>query len=196
MSQTQIERDLLPKITDAIIAKSVSDALRHEHADIHSAIKQIERITGINALTANNWYKGRYAPKSSYLLMLAAHYPEVLHVVCKLMGMEALWQHAISLGIVDSMRARLHKKWKRPCAIGDKFVPIHVRVDAQIAVQLNQRQLWFLGHLQQGNQMTASGITATWHVHSKTARRDIKGLLEAKLIVCIKTGRTNHYALV
>lgn len=112
MSPTQIERDLLPKITDAIIAKRVSDALRHEHADIHSAIKQIELITGINALTASNWYKGRYAPKSRYLLILAVHYPEVLHVVCKLIGMETLWQQAISLGLIDSMHARLHKKWK------------------------------------------------------------------------------------
>ena len=75
MSSTQIERDLLPKITDVMIAKCVSNALCHEHADVYSAMKQIERITGINALTASNWYKGRYAPKSSHLLMLAAHYP-------------------------------------------------------------------------------------------------------------------------
>ena len=151
MSPTQIERDLLPRITDAMIAKSVADALCREHADIHSAMKQIERITGINALTASNWYKGRYAPKSSYLLMLAAHYPEILHVLCTLVGMEALWQQALSLGLVDTMHARLNKKWKRTVVIGDKFVPIHVRVDARIAIQLNQRQLWFLGHLQQGD---------------------------------------------
>ena len=196
MSPTQIERDLLPKITDAIIAKCVSDALSREHADIHSAIKQIERVTGINALTASNWYKGRYAPKSSYLLMLAVHYPEILHVLCTLMGMEALWQQAVSLGLVDTMRTNLNKKWKRTCAIGDKFVPIHVRVDARIAVQLNQRQLWFLGQLQQGEKMVASNIVETWRVHSKTARRDLKGLLEAELITSIKTGRINRCELL
>jgi hypothetical protein len=196
MSPTQIERDLLPKITDAMIAKCISDALCQQHTDVHSAMKQIERITGINASTASNWYKGRYAPKSNYLLMLAAHYPEVLKVLCKLIGMELLWQQAISLGLVKNMHTKLNKKWNRSSAIGDKFVPIHVRVDACIAVQLNQRQLWFLGHLQQGAKMIAADIVKTWHVHAKTARRDVKGLLEAKLIVAIKTGRIKRYELL
>ena len=196
MSSTQIERDLLPKITDVMIAKCVSNALCHEHADVYSAMKQIERITGINALTASNWYKGRYAPKSSHLLMLAAHYPEVLQALCKIMGMELLWQQAINLGLVEIMRAKLNKKWNRYSTIEDKFVPIHVRVNAHIAVQLNQRQLWFLGHLQQGDKMVATDIVDTWCVHAKTARRDVKGLLEAKLISAEKIGRTFQYGLL
>lgn len=63
-------------------------------------------------------------------------------------------------------------------------------------MQLNQRQLWYLGQLQQGEQMIASNIVETWRVHSKTARRDVKGLLEAKLIVAIKIGRINRYELL
>ena len=82
------------KITDDMIAKRISDALRHEHADITAAVKQIERITGINASTASKWYKGKYAPKSRHLLTMAAYYPQVLQAVCDLMGMNAIWRQA------------------------------------------------------------------------------------------------------
>jgi hypothetical protein len=187
---------VVTKITDAVLAKKMSSALRREHADVHSAIKQIERITGINALTASNWYKGRYAPKSSHLLTLAQHYPEVLRTLFMLLGIEPLWQYAVSLGLPETMHSKLNEKRNQYSVIGDKFVPYHVRVDARIAVQLNQRQLWFLGQLQQDNKMVAADIVQTWHVHAKTSRRDIKGLLEAELVVAIRAGRINNYQLL
>jgi hypothetical protein len=112
------------------------------------------------------------------------------------MDMELLWQQAINLGLIENMRAKLNKKWNRHSAIRDKFVPIHVRVNAHIAVQLNQRQLWFLGHLQQGDKMVATDIVDTWRVHAKTARRDVKGLLEAKLINAERIGRIFQYGLL
>jgi hypothetical protein len=96
----------------------------------------------------------------------------------------------------ETMHSKLNEKRNQHSVIGDKFVPYHVRVDAHIAVQLNQRQLWFLGRLQQGEKMVASNIVETWRVHSKTARRDVKGLLEAKLITSIKTGRINRCELL
>ena len=195
MSPTQIERDLLPPITDAIIAKKMSSALRREHEDVHSAIKHIERITGINGLTASNWYKGRYAPKSSYLLILARHYPEVLRTLVMLLGMEPLWQYAVSLGLPETMHSKLNEKRNQRSAIGDKPVTIHVRVDRHLTGQMNHRQLWFLGQLQLGNEMHIQNLMDVWDIHQRTAKRDLSGMMGAKVIVAIRLGRTCRYKL-
>jgi hypothetical protein len=198
MSPLQIERDLLPKITDAMIAKRVSDALRHEHADIHSAIKQIERITGINALTASNWYKGRYAPKARHLLMLASYYPQILYAVCEMMSTTPVWQNGIDTQMVEAMQKNLEHQWqgwKKSPAIGDRSVTIRVRVDRHYAGQMNQRQLWFLGQLQQGHAIHINDLMTVWQIHQRTAKRDVSGLLTAGLIVPVRSGRTCRYQL-
>ena len=52
MPPVRNHRYLLPKITATMIAKHVSEALRKEHAPVHAAVKQIEHITGISAMTA------------------------------------------------------------------------------------------------------------------------------------------------
>ena len=188
------------QISDAIVAEYVSAALRQEHSDISAALKHIERITGIPATTARKWYKGKYAPKSRYLLSLAMHYPDVLQAICELMGFGDLWREVIRPRVEDDMRARLDAKrgkWKKTSSVTDKFVLICVRVDARTAVQLNQRQLWFLGQLQQGYKMRAKDLVNTWRVHAKTAGRDVKGLQEAGLIHafkrCKKSGGMNSY---
>jgi hypothetical protein len=46
------------------------------------------------------------------------------------------------------------------------------------------------------DQMLAKAIVETWQVHSKTARRDVKGLQEAGLIIAISVGRINRYELL
>ena len=198
MSPTQIERDLLPKITDVMIAKRVSDALRQEHADIHSAIKQIERITGINALTASNWYKGRYAPKARHLLMLASYYPQILYAVCEMMSTTPVWQNGMDTQMVEAMQKHLEYRWhgsKKSPAIGDRSVTIRVRVDRHYAGQMNQRQLWFLGQLQQGYVIHIEDLMNIWGVHERTAKRDISGLLTVGVILAARSGRKCCYHL-
>jgi hypothetical protein len=63
-------------------------------------------------------------------------------------------------------------------------------------VQLNQRQLWFLGQLQQGYIMHAGSLVDTWQIHAKTARRDLKGLLKAGLIQSMKNCQPRCYELL
>jgi len=187
------------RITDEIIAEAVSTALRQEHANVKTPITMIECVTGISADTVGKWNKHGYAPKSRHLLTLAAHYPLVLQVLCELMGMDAVWQQAVHLGIAETMRARLDERWEKWNKLSmerDKFVLIRVRVDAHIAGQLNQRQLWFLGQLQQGYKMHSGSVVDTWHVHPKTARRDLKGLLKADLIQPMKNGQPRCYELL
>lgn len=198
MSPVRNDRYLLPKITDEIIAKRVSDALRQEHKNVHAAIKQIERITGIKALTARHWYDGVYAPKSRHLLMLAVYYPQVLYAVCEIMSPETISSNGIDMHAAKAMQTHLERHWegwKKPQAIGDRSVTIRVRVDRQYAGQLNQRQLWFLGQLQQGMAIHAGDLVKTWDVHIRTAKRDIAGLLESKLVNAKRSGRKCSYEL-
>jgi len=179
-----------------MIVKRISAALRYEHAAITAAIKQIGKITGIEDNTASRWYAGKYAPKSRHLLMLSAHFPQMLQAVCELMVMSAVWQEAVRMGVVEMMRGRLdekYKNWKKPSSEVDNFVHIRVRVDARKAGQLNQRQLWFLGEVQHGRKMYARDLVRTWHVHAKTAGRDVKGLLKAELIRPVNRCRACWY---
>ena len=131
--------------------------------------------------------------------MLAAHFPQVLQAVCELMGMGVVWQEAVRMGIVEIMRVKLdakYRNWKKASTEVDKFVHIRVRVDAHTAVQLNQRQLWFLGEVQHGHNMHARDLMGIWHVHAKTAGRDVKGLVEAELIRPVKRHRPHYYEIL
>lgn len=196
MSLVRNDRYLLPKITDTMIAKRVSEALRQEHANVHAAVKQIERITGISAMTARHWYDGIYAPKSRHLLMLAVYYPQVLYAVCEMMSTDPMLQHGVDPHAAKAMQSHLEKQWdgwKKPESIGDKSVTIRVRVDRHYAGQMNQLQLWFLGQLQQGHEIHANDLVTMWGVHIRTAKRDISGLLESKLVMPERLGRKCSY---
>ena len=198
MSPVRNDRYLLPKITDAMIAKRVSEALRQEHANVHAAVKQIERITGISAMTARHWYDGVYAPKSRHLLMLAVFYPQVLYAVCEMMSADSILQHGVDPHAAKAMQSHLEKQWdgwKKPEPIGDRSVTIRVRIDRRHTRQINQRQLWFLGQLQQGHEIHTDDLVTTWVVHQRTAKRDIAGLIDAKLVQTIRVGRKCCYKL-
>ncbi len=196
MSPVRNDRYLLPQITDSMIAKRVSEALRQEHENVHGAVKQIERITGINALTARHWYDGVYAPKSRHLLMLAVYYPQVLYAVCEIMSPETISKNGIDIHAAKAMQSHLERHWqgwKKPEATGDRSVTIRVRIYRHYAGQMNQRQLWFLGQLQQGHSMHVDDLVETWSVHSRTAKRDIAGLVESGLVCAIRSGRKCSY---
>lgn len=198
MSFTKNPQNFPLKITDKMIAQKVASALRQEHAHVSAMLKHIEAVTGIPAKTASKWIEGHYAPKSRHLLALLAHYPEVLRAVCEMTGMESVWHHAVQVGVVDSMRVQLDarwKRWKKPPSIGDKLVTIHVCVDRHLTGQMNHRQLWFLGQLQQGHEMHIQNLMDVWGIHQRTAKRDLSGMMEAKVIVPVRSGRTCRYTL-
>ncbi|MDE3015748.1 MAG: hypothetical protein KGI29_02360 [Pseudomonadota bacterium] len=186
-------------ITNKILGKMVRAALLEAHADMSASLRHIARNTGISYSTVGKWYKYEYTPKSNHLLIIASLYPQVLQMLLEHMGFGSLWQEAMRMGIVETMRTRLDEKCKNRNKLSmerDKFVHIYVRVDAHTAVQLNQRQLWFLGQLQQGYIMHAGNLVDTWQIHAKTARRDLKGLLKAGLIQPMKNCQPRYYELL
>lgn len=198
MSLTKKPQYFPVKITDKMIAQRVALALRHEHVRVGAMLKHIEAVTGIPAKTASKWIEGHYSPKSRHLLTLATYYPEVLRAICEMMGIESVWQHAVQIGLIDAMRSQLNarwKKWKKPATIGDKLVTIHACVDRHLTGQMNHRQLWFLGQLQQGHEMHLQNLLDVWNIHQRTAKRDLAGMMEARVIVARRFGRNCRYEL-
>jgi hypothetical protein len=183
-------------ITNKILGKMVRAALLEEHVDMSAPLRHIARNTGISYSTIGKWYKYEYVPKSNHLLIVASLYPQVLQMLLEHMGFGSLWQEAKHMGTAEIMRTRLHEKWNKLPMKRDKFVHIYVQVDAHTAVQLNQRQLWFLGQMQQGYIMHSGNLVDTWRIHAKTARRDLMGLVKAGLIQPMKNCQPRCYELL
>jgi len=69
------------------------------------------------------------------------------------------------------------------------------RVAPTTAAELNERQLWMLAALTSGIRVSAADIAEHFGVTARTARRDIRGLREARRIVLVGTRKTGHYEL-
>jgi len=186
------------EITDKLLGDMVRAALLEAHAGMSAPLRHIARNTGISYSTVGKWYKYGYTPKSSHLLIIASLYPQVLQLIFELTSFGSLWQEALRMGIVETMHARLNEtriNRKKSSTTGDKFVTIRVRLNAQMAGQLNHRQLCFLGEMQQGYRTCGGDLMETWGVHLRTAKRDIAGLKKAGLIRSVKQGRESQYEL-
>ena len=112
------------------------------------------------------------------------------------MSTDSVIQTGIDPHAAKAMQSHLEEQWnswRKPTSIGDRSVTIRVRVDRHHAAQMNQRQLWFLGELQQGREMHIGDLMTVWSIHERTAKRDIAGLLESKLVAAIKSGRKCKY---
>jgi hypothetical protein len=62
------------------------------------------------------------------------------------------------------------------------YCTINLTLPLRIASELNQRQLWFLGLLQQGERRKADHIAATWQVSTRMAKYDVEALVKKGLI--------------
>lgn len=194
MSSQKINQVFSSNINDKSVAAMVANALRHEHQNAPSAVKEIGMITNANLHTINKWYQALSAPKSANLLILAIHYPEVLKGLLEMVGKTDIWE--------IYQREQLSKKSNNKAAIketkntiySDRSVTINVVIKLEIAKKLNHRQLWFIGELQQKKKPKADNIVTQWQVNMRTARRDIKGLLKQKIIHHKGSKKNGFYA--
>ena len=76
---------------------------------------------------------------------------------------------------------------------GANFCTISVTISLKHAQNLNQRQLWFLGMLQQGYRVRANDSVKTWDVSSRTAKYDISLLTKMGLVQFIGPPKTGKY---
>lgn len=178
------------------ITELISQALRQEYEEVHSAVKVIGRQTGVNPRAIRNWYEGVNAPNCNHLVVLARHTPVIVEAFLGLVGYAGLWElyqeKTLSQDNTMSRRKTGHSNAK----YNDNNVTIQVTVDLDMASQLNQRQLWFLGRLQRGGAPNADAIATTWAVTLRTARRDVAALAGMNLVRFVGANKTGHYEMI
>ncbi len=182
-------------ISDTELAKLVAAGLRKDYGDLPSAIKEIGLKTGANLRAIKNWYQGRNAPSSSHLLTLARSSPSILQIVLEQVGGADLRDAFMLLEMGDNKGMDGKTILKNAPEIAENSFRIHVDISPAIAGKLNERQLWFLGILQQGQKLKTADIAAQWHVTDRSARGDVAALAELGLIRLEGSRKTGWYVL-
>lgn len=195
MSFLNRNQDLLIGITDPDVATMVSKALKLEHTNDGSSVKKISARTGINRHTIAKWYQAINAPSSAHLLVLAAIYPEVLKGLLKMIGRIDVWRYSLLKDVPRKMVDQIGEQQGPRDVYSDKFVHIDVVIDLEFATLLNQRQLWFLGELQNNSHVRADAIVTVWRKTLRTARRDIQGMLDIDMITYRGAPKNGRYII-
>ncbi len=195
MSFRNTNHNLLNAITDDSVAGMISAALRLEHRQDSSSVKHIRARTEISRHTIAKWYQAANAPKSAHLLELASIYPEVLKGVLYLIGRKDLWRYCLLKEIPTKMGRAQGSHIVQNDGYSDKFVHLDVILNRELAVQMNERQIWFVGELQKGRHIRATDIVKVWNKNLRTARRDIQEILELGIIEYRGARKTGHYRI-
>ncbi len=182
-------------ISNQIVREMIAKALRFEHRNDVSKIKHTCLRTGINLNTISKWYSLRNVPSSSHLLILASLYPEVLRGVLEIIGRNDVWGYCVMNNIPNKMFPTITAQSNCDAFYRDKYVHIDVIVKFDMALKLNQRQLWFIGELQNGKHIGANEIAKTWQKSYRTSKRDIQGLTKIGLVDRIGARKNGYYSL-
>lgn len=175
------------------IAQAVAKALRQDYEELPSAVKWIGRKTGAHPRAIRNWYEARNAPNSAHLVMLARSSAHVLRVLLELIERVDLAEYCERDFSDPSLRVLpLHRK-SSPKFYGEKSFTIKVAVKPSVAILLNQRQLWFLGMLQEGADIRTGDIASIWGVTNRSAKADIAHLKKLGLVRFVGAKKNGHY---
>ena len=178
-------------ISDAALAKLIAAGLRTDYGDSTSAIKVIGLKTGASLRAIKNWYSGKNTPSSSHLLTLARSSPSILQIVLEQIGGADLRDAFALLNLSEKKNF-----FGKPRQITEKNFRIDVEVSARIGKNLNQRQLWFLTRLRQGEQLKSSAIAAEWQVTDRSARADVAEMVRLDLIRFQGAKKAGVYVLI
>lgn len=178
------------------LMQEIANIFRQEYKDIYSAVKQISRKTNIPIETVKRWNKGRNPPSSGHLIILAHSYSAVLQMILKLAGRPDLAEACLLQGNAPTESAENDIRSDVTENDGAKNCTINVTISLNTAGKLNQRQLWFLGMLQQGHIVKAEHITSTWSVSLRTAKYDIAAMTEARLIKFVGSKGAGRYKVL
>lgn len=196
MSFPKNNQDLRINITGFDVASMCSRALRKEHQNDTSCVKHIQAKTRISENTISKWYRALNAPKTSHFLILATNYPEVLKGLLVMIGREDVWRYCLLKNIPQKMSAGTDESIENKALYSDKYVHIDVVLNREIAAKVNQRQLWFLGELQNGQSIPGRQMAKIWKKSQRTARRDIQAMLNLGLIKYCGSPKNGHYILL
>lgn len=188
-----------------MLAQTIADLLRKEHGDTHRAIKQLMRQTNASERTVKHWLSAQHAPDTLFFLRLMVSSPVIRAFVLGLIegpasnplssandrAVRAVAREAYAAGEV-AFGALTKAAWENDPENGPDRDP---KYDTEL-VELNERQHWFLEHIIDGDRYGAKEIMAIWEVSLKTARRDIRGLQLAGLLVYVGSCRRGRYRSV
>lgn len=185
-----------------VYAQTVAELLRKEHGDSHRAVKQLMRQTDASERTVKHWLSGQHGPDTVYFLRLVVSSPVIRAFVIGLIEGPA------SRRIPDPVERYSLATAKDAYAVGEAVLdPSNRRnpqndpendpdcdpINVPETMELNERQHWFLARIGEGGRCGATEIMATWKVSLKTARRDIRGLQQANLLVYVGSRRKGRY---
>ena len=195
MTKAKIDHKWSKKYLDEAICRGVAEGLRMTYKETSAALKHIARITQISEATARKWYQGANPPDAAHLLMLMAHYPAILRKILEIIERTDLWELAVKNKIPQRMKMELTELNEYYKIWGDKNVTAPANKIAQNSIRLNDRQLWFVDELQWRRRMQNKDIAAFWDVAERTAKRDTKALIGARLIHTVRKGSKSWYEL-
>ncbi|WP_119257799.1 DeoR family transcriptional regulator [Shinella zoogloeoides] len=188
-----------------VYAQTIAELLRKEHGDSHRAVKQLMRQTDASERTVKHWLSGQHGPDTVYFLRLVVSSPVI---------------RAFVLGLIEGPASRRRPDpvdryslaaAKDAYAVGEAALslpnqghrnndpehdPDRDPIDDPETAELNERQHWFLARVAEGGRCGAAEIMAMWKVSLKTARRDIRGLQQASLLVYVGSRRKGRYRRV
>lgn len=181
------------RLTEVELALRIATALRDDFDDFSSSIKHIGQQTGANLRAIKNWIDARNAPSSIHLLALARISPSTLRIVLEQVGGSDLFD-AFELLSPRPKSKKMTSKNIIPLTIySAENCTINVSIAREVASKTNQRQLWFLGHLQQRRQLKARDIVVYWRVSTRTAKTDLARMIQMGLIRFVGAKKTGWY---
>jgi len=186
-------------------ARTMAELLNREVGDSHSAVKRLMLQTDASERTVKHWLSAQHGPGTLHFLRLLVSSPVIRAFVLGLIEGPASRQIS---GRVDRFSQMIAKDayLAGEAAAGassrgngksdPKDDPDRDPINDPEAVELNERQHWFLARVAEGGRCGAAEIMAMWKVSLKTARRDIHGLQQAKLLVYIGSRRKGRYRCI
>lgn len=177
------------------IAIKVAEILRHEYEGIASPVKNISLKTGVAPATIKKWYSGRNPPRLTHFLILAQNYPSILQVLLEAIGGPDLWDAFTLLGNKLKPPQEGQSRYIERIYSAEKLHYKYQDVTANRR-QAEQRRVWFLEQLQQGQQLKFDDIVIRWKVSPRTAKSDIAAMVELKLIKFIGARKNGIYVLI
>lgn len=185
-----------------VYAQTIAELLRKEHGDSHRAVKQLMRQTDASERTVKHWLSGQHGPDTVYFLRLVVSSPVIRAFVLGLIEAPASRRtpdpmDRYSLATAKDAYAAGEAAFE-PSSRGNRQNdpeddPDRDPINDPETVELNERQHWFLTRVVEGGRCGATEIMATWKVSLKTARRDIRGLQQANLLVYVGSRRKGWY---
>lgn len=183
-------------------AQTIADLLRKEHGDSHRAVKQLMRQTQASERTVKHWLSAQHGPDAVFFLRLVVSSPVIRAFVLGLIEGPASKSSSVHVDRFSLSAAReaylagegifgaMATDDRKDDPKGD---PDHDPINDPEQVELNERQHWFLAQVAGGGRCAAKEIMTIWRVSLKTARRDIGGLQQARLLEYVGSRRKGRY---